>query len=398
MPSIKLGRDWRLLWTAATISSLGDGAFLAVLPLLAATVTGDPRLIAGVTAWGTLPWLLASLPAGALVDRGDARQSMVLVQAAQAVLVATLAALTALNGPRMVAIYAIAFLLGVAETVAKVASQKLIPAVVPQRMLEQANGRQNAVLFGAKEFAGPPLGALLFSWAAGLPLWLDVASFALSAALVARMAVRTGMTVHMRRSIARDIGEGLKWLAGQRLLRTLTLLAGAANLANYMAMSTLVLFAKQRLGVSNSGYGVLIGLMAAGGIAGSLLSGRIVARFGGRRVATFTLFATPSALLAIAFLARDLASMAALATISSLGASLWNVASASLRQRMVPTALLGRVSSAGMMVTFGAQPAGAVLGGLIAASPLGLTGPWLAAGLLRLVAATCALPSLRQWR
>src|SRR5262245_26179347 len=131
MSSIKLGRDWRLLWTASTISSLGDGAFLAVLPLLAATVTGDPRLIAGVTAWGTLPWLLASLPAGVLVDRGDARRSMAFVQTAQAVLVAMLAALTALNGPRIVAIYAIAFLLGVAETVAKVASQKLIPAVVP---------------------------------------------------------------------------------------------------------------------------------------------------------------------------------------------------------------------------------------------------------------------------
>src|SRR4051812_28126569 len=93
----RLGRDWRLLWTASVISTLGDGAFLAVLPLLALTMTTDPRLIAGVTAWGTLPWLLASLPAGAVVDRCDARRSMVLAQGAQALLVTLLAAVTMLN-------------------------------------------------------------------------------------------------------------------------------------------------------------------------------------------------------------------------------------------------------------------------------------------------------------
>lgn len=89
--------------------------------------------------------------------------------------------------------------------------------------------------------------------------------------------------------------------------------------------------------------------------------------------------------------------MAALATVTSCGASLWNVASASLRQRSVPGGLIGRVSSVGLMVSWGALPIGAVLGGLIAASPAGIAAPWIVAGVLRLAAATLALPALRAW-
>jgi len=393
-----LGRDWRLLWTASAISTLGDGAFLAVLPLLALTMTTDPRLIAGVTAWGTLPWLLASLPAGAVVDRCDARRSMVLVQGVQALLVALLAAVTMLNAGHIALLYAVAFTLGVAETVAKIAAQKLIPAVVPAELLEQANGRQNASLFTAKEFLGPPLGTLLFWLAAPLPLWADVATFAVSAVLIARIAARTWQAAPAtRRSLRAEIGEGLRWLAGHRLLRTLSLLSGVANLANYMAMATLVLFARQRLGLTEVGYGLLVGVMAVGGIAGSLLSRRIVARFGGRAVVTATLFTTPLAMLGIGLLARDPLTLGLLATVSSFGASLWNVASGSLRQRTVPGDLLGRVSSAGLLLAWGVQPLGAVLGGLIAGS-FGLAAPWLCAGALRLLAAACALPTLREWR
>lgn len=170
-----------------------------------------------------------------------------------------------------------------------------------------------------------------------------------------------------------------------------------ANLANYLAMATLVLFAQQRLGLDELGYGTLVALMAVGGVAGSLLSQRIVARFGGRRVVTATIFATPCAMLGIGLLAHNLPTMAALATVSSFGASLWNVAAGSLRQRTVPSELLGRVSSAGLLVSWGAQPLGAVLGGLAAGS-LGLAAPWFIAGAIRLVAAIVALPALREWR
>ncbi|MFC7545876.1 MFS transporter [Plantactinospora sp. GCM10030261] len=392
-----MNRDWRLLWTASTVSGLGDGVFVAVLPLLAATMTSDPRLIAGITAWGTLPWLLTALPAGAIADRVDGRRSLIIVEVCQALLVGTLAVVSMAGAGTMAVLYAVAFALGTAETFAKVAVQKLVPAVVPPRRLEVANGQQNASLFTVKLFLGPPIGALLFSVSAALPLWLDAATFAVSVALVTRLRVRTRQVSGTRWSPIGDIREGVRWLARHRLLRTLTLLAGVANLANFMTVSTLVLFARDRLGLDEAGYGVLLGAMAVGGVLGSLVSGRIIARFGGRAVATATIFATPTAMLGVAFLAVDLVSMAALSTVSSCGASLWNVASASVRQRTVPSGLVGRVSSVGLMVSWGAQPVGALLGGLIAASSLGLAAPWIIAGALRLLAAVAALPALRTW-
>lgn len=263
-------RDWHLLWTASAVSTIGDGAFLAVLPLLAASMTTDPRLIAGVTAWGTLPWLLAALPAGALADRWDARRTMARFQVAQALLLGALAAatLTAVGG--VAVLYAAAFAVGLAETMVKVSAQKLVPAVVGARDLERANGRQNATVFANRMFLGPPLGALLFSLAASLPLWWCASTFAVSAALACR--IRTPTTPGHRRTLRVEIGEGVRWLGSNRLLRTLSLLSGVANLANFMAMATFVLFARERLGVSDAAYGVVVALTGVGGVLGSLLS------------------------------------------------------------------------------------------------------------------------------
>jgi MFS family permease len=402
------GRDWHLLWTAGAVSTLGDGAFLAALPLLAATMTSDPRLIAGVTAWGTLPWLLAALPAGVLADRVDARRAMTRVQLTQALLVGVLAALT-LAGPTellaprastprlgITAIYAVAFALGLAETLAKVAAQKLIPAVVPADQLEHANGRQNATLFANRQFLGPPLGALLFSVAASLPLWACTLTFAGSALLASRIRTRTSPAAKPARSMRADIAEGVRWLAGNRLLRTLSLLSGVANLANFMAMATFVLFARELLAVSDAQYGVVVALTGVGGVLGSLLSRRIVAEFGARRTVTVTIFSTPLAMIALGLLARDVVTLAALASVTSFGASLWNVSSASLRQRTVPAELMGRVSSVGLLLAWGTQPVGAVLGGLVAGW-LGLAAPWIVAGALRLIAALLALRPLATW-
>jgi predicted MFS family arabinose efflux permease len=294
----------------------------------------------------------------------------------------------------MAPLYAVAFAVGLAETVAHISFQKLVPAVVPAAHLEAANGRHNAAMFTTRQFLGPPLGALLFTVATALPFWVDALTFAASAVLVWR--IRAATPPAARAPLRAGIAEGVRWLAAHRLLRTLSLLSGVANLANFLAMATFVLFAQQVLGVGEVGYGVVLGLMALGGITGGLLAPRLVARLGGRRAVTGTLFGTPLAMLAVAGLARDVPTMAVLAFVTSFGASLWNVAAGSLRQRTVPAALLGRVSSVGLMITWGAQPLGAYLGGLTA-TWWGLLAPWIVAALLRLVAALAALPALHRW-
>jgi predicted MFS family arabinose efflux permease len=193
-----------------------------------------------------------------------------------------------------------------------------------------------------------------------------------------------------------NVLDGLRWLARHPLLRTLSGLAAMANLANTMALSTLVLFATQRLHLGPSGYGLLLGAMAAGGVLGSLLSRVTIERFGGRAVVTATILLTPTAQLAIAAVGRDPITVAALAGVCTACASLWNVATMSLRQRLVPAELRGRVGNAGLALAWGAQPVGAILGGLVAGT-FGLAAPWLLAGVLRLATAFAALPALRRW-
>src|SRR5207248_5956861 len=132
-------------------------------PLLAAALTRDPRLVAGLATAAGLPWLLFALTAGALVDRVDRRALMVVVNLVRAALVAAIAVAAATGTATMWLLYVVSFVLGVNETLFDNAAQSLLPAIVEPALLETANGRQQAAELVANSFAGPPLGGVLFS-------------------------------------------------------------------------------------------------------------------------------------------------------------------------------------------------------------------------------------------
>jgi predicted MFS family arabinose efflux permease len=163
-----------------------------------------------------------------------------------------------------------------------------------------------------------------------------------------------------------------------------------------MALSLLVLFARQVLGVGGVGYGVLLAAMAAGGVAGGLVSAKVVHRVGARTVAIAVEVISPAAWLAIAAFGRNVIIVVALFTVFSFALSMWNVVSMSTRQRMVPNELLGRVVTASRMLAYGATPLGALVGGFVA-SEYGLIAPWLVGGVLSLMVAVVSLPSLWRW-
>lgn len=382
-----MGRNWYLLWSGSAISALGDGIFLAALPLLAATLTQDPRLIAGVTFFGTLPWLLASLPAGALADRYDNRRLLTAALCAQALLLAVLA----LNSETHIAlVYGMAFLIGTFETVPRAVGQPLIKAVVDDHLLERANGRLFASQGIALQFLGPPLGGLLFTLATPLPFWVDALTFTAAALLVTRMRTPRRPVAPGRPKIA----EGVRWLLNHKALRTVTLVTATSNLCIAMTMATLVLFAQHRLGLTGAGFGAFLATLACGGVAGGLLAERILSRLGPRNTVTATVVLIPLMWLGIAVLARDLPTVAAFAVVSSFCTAVWGVATAVLRQRVVPAELLGRVSSAQTLITWGVQPLGALAGGLIAGW-FGLLAPWFVAVALRTAVGLISLRPLR---
>ena len=194
-PKPALGAAYWRLWWANAVDNAGDGAFAAALPLLAVTLTRDPLLVSTVSTATFLPWLLVSLPAGALVDSRDRATLMWRAQLVQGAVVTVIAVLVALH---LVSIWALAaggLCLGSAQVVFDNASQSVLPVLVAGDALPRANGSLFAVQVISGSFLGLPAGSALFALAPVAPFAVDAASFAGSAALLKglpRSAPRTG--------------------------------------------------------------------------------------------------------------------------------------------------------------------------------------------------------------
>jgi len=389
---VGLGPDYWRLWWANAISSTGDGAFVAALPLLAVTISRDPRLVAVVTAASYLPWMVLSLPAGALVDRCDRATLMWRAQAVQAAVVAAVAVLVVLRVAGIAVLGVAGLLLGSAEVIFSNAAQSVLPALVPPALLARANGSQQVSLTVGESFLGPPAGSLLFAAAAALPFGLDAASFAGSAALLARLP-RTGVAADgARPGIRAQIAEGLRWLGRHRLLRVVAVLLGVFNFANQMGQAVLVLLATQALHTGTRGYGLLLAATAAGSVAGGLVSPLVTGRIG-ILPSLIVAGATDAAAFAGLGLAPDPAVAALMLAGQGVAVTMWNVVTVSLRQQVVPAHLLGRVNSVYRMLGWGLMPLGALVGGFVAHAA-GLRAPYIVAGLLCGLSLLAAIPLL----
>jgi MFS family permease len=388
-----LGPEYKKLWTASTISNLGDGVTLVAAPLLAASLTRDPLLIAGTFFVKQLAWLLFSLHAGAIIDRLDRRYLMGYVDFFRTALIGFLGVAILLDFAGIPLLYAVFFLIGAAEPLFDNASVAVLPAVVDRQELHKANGRLFAAQIVMGDFVGLPFGGFLFATAAALPFLLDAGTFAAAAALV--LALRGRFRVERPEGVAattllQEIGEGLRWLLGHRLILTLALVLGVAGFAVEGVFAILVLYAQEILGLGSLGYGVLMTAFAVGGVAGGFLAERVSGLLGtGRTISViFLLEAAAFATLALTtnpFLAG------AMIALDALAGTVWNVVTISLRQELIPERLLGRVFSAFRMVGFGGMALGALASGLLARE-FGLTVPfWVAAATLIILSATCAI-------
>jgi MFS family permease len=179
-----LGKEYAKLIAARTVSNLGDGMTLVAGPLLAAALTREPLLIAGLALAQRLPWLLFALVSGALVDRLDRRRLMAAVDTLRSAAVSFLGVAVLFDFAGLTLMYTVFFFVGTAETLFDTASVSVLPAVVPKEDLQKANGRLYSAQILANNMAGPPLGGFLFASAAALPFLLDAATFAAAAALV----------------------------------------------------------------------------------------------------------------------------------------------------------------------------------------------------------------------
>jgi MFS family permease len=374
----RLGPDFAKLTWASGVSNIGDGVMGAAFPLLVASLTRDPLLVAGAAFAGRLPWFLFALISGALADRMDRKRVLVVSDVIRAAGVGLLALAVWTGGAGLTAVYVVAFGLGVAETFFDTSAEAFTPRLVNGEHLASANGRLQAVEWVGGAFAGPPLGALLFAVAAALPFVVDAVSFAFAALMVALIPGphRSARTVHG--TIWADIKEGLGWLWGQRVLRALVLMAGVINLITFGIISIFVLYAQDILGVVDIGYGLLLSAIGIGGLVGALVSPRIVRAIGPGNTLRYVIGSAALLTGVFPFLS-DIWAAGAVLLLYGLTSTGWNVVSVSLRQRLTPDQLRARVAGAARLLAWGTQPVGALLGGALGAA-VGLRSPfWVAA-------------------
>lgn len=401
-----LGPRFRRFLVSAAAANLGDGLMTVALMWLASSITREPAAIALIGLANRLPWLLLSLPAGVIVDRVDRRRLIVGMDAVRCVTVLVLGlvvvavqsdlpspaeladgAATPAAAGVLIGLLALASLvLGCAEVLRDNAAQTLLPALVERPQLEKANARLWSAEISANQFVGPPLGGVLVGLAVALPFLLNAGLLGLSAVLLlgmsgayrARPAVSTGSagatgsegpavagSLPAARSWRADLAEGITWLWRHRLLRTLALMLGVMNLMGAAAFATVVLFVQEVLGVLDGwAFGLVLTGSAIGSVVAGLVSERIVRR----------LSPGPTLLLAVAGMGLGLAAAGlssspwlfwSIELATGLTVVLWNVVTVSLRQRIIPDHLLGRVNAAYRFFGWGMMALGAPLGALV---------------------------------
>lgn len=402
------GDFWRL-WASSTAANLGDGVRRVAFPLLAVTLTRDPVLVSAVAAATTLPWLVVGPLAGLVVDRVDRVRLLWLVGAARVLVVVALVAAIATGRASIGTLIAAALLLGVGEAFVDDAAVALVPRTVPPDQLETANAR----LYGAQvvtgQFVGQGVTGLLFSLAVVVPFAVDAGALLVATAAAFALSRRTRPVSAHAPASAQDalaggalrqayagIAEGVRWLLGQRLVRSLWVVLAALGFASGAFWGVIALYATEVLGLSPTGFGLLLAIGASGSLLGSQLAPALRARLG-----VAGAMSTGVGLVAVSMAGLALTTSGPVATAlmvtNGVGVLVWNVVGVSLRQRVVPDHLLGRVGSAFSVAAVGSATAGALVAGVVARAA-GLPAVfWLSAAIISVTALLC-LPAIARRR
>lgn len=391
--SARLGADFGKLWTASAVSNLGDGVTMVAGPLLVSTLTTDPAAVAGAVFAQQLPWLLFALISGAWADRLDRRRLVVAVNVVRALAIGLLTASIAAGFVSVPLIYLVFFLLGTGETLADTASSAFVPTIVAERDLPLANSLLGGTFTVINQFAAKPFGAWLFALSAALPFGLNAASFLASALLIAllRTVPPPAPSTSARPSLAADIGAGLRFLWGHRLLRSLAVTMAFGNLVFCAAFAIFVLYSRSVLGLSSFGYGVLLTAFAIGGLLGTVLAPWLL------RVAGATVLLRTGLLIEVGLhttlaATSDPWPAAAAIVVFSTHAAIWGTVVVTIRQRTVPPAMYGRATSVYALLDLGGAALGSLTGGLVAQA-YGLVATfWTAAAAMALVAVAAWRP------
>ena len=353
--------------------------------MLALSLTDDPRLIAAISFAAMLPWLVLSLPAGVYLDRHDRQKIMYRANIIRGLLFGLIAIGAATETLNIYLLIAAAAVGGVCELFFDMSSQAILPAIVTEDSLEVANSRLYISQIISNGFVGLPFGAWIFVIAIYAPFGLNAVALIVAALLIRSIQIKDKtQNATSLNSFGADLKQGLAWLWKHDLLRTLAIMLGVANMCGMFAQAVFVKFARDELGLGARGFGILLAAISIGSILGGLVGERVSKRLGATTaiILAYIVFGISDVIPGVF---PEIWAVALSGIVMAIAGTTWNVITVSMRQRLIPTELFGRVNSVYRFIGTGSTAIGALIGGQIAFS-FGLRATYLASGVVLLIA------------
>ena len=359
----------RLAWSNLLAQS-AEQLSLAAVPIVAVLLLqagpGEIGLLASIQS---LPFLLLSMPLGLLADRTSRTRLMALAETLRALALLLLLALIVTGNVSIAALAIIGFMAAVGTVAFSVAAPSLVPALVQVEGLAQANGRLELARSAAFA-AGPALAGALIAWTGASAAFVLSGMLSVVAVLCLRGIAEPARAAMPARHPLLELQDGAKWVWQSDLLRPMMFCSIAWNISWFMLQAAYVPYAIHDLGLDASGVGVTLALYGVGMIVGALLAPRVVQALPfGQAILLGPYF---SVLAAVTMALTLLWPQGWLAGLSyfffGAGPIIWTITSTTLRQTVTPRAMIGRVTSINIVVSTGARPLGAALGGVVGVS------------------------------
>ena len=361
----RLGRRFRWLLASSWTTNLADGMLVATGPLLVASQTRDPFLVASAAFLQRLPWLLFGLFAGVVADRVDRRRIVITANLLRAAVLAVVTLTVLGDAVNTGVVLGAVFLLGVAETLADVSTDAVMPMIVDHADLGLGNSRLMFGYITTNQLIGPPIGAALFAVGIASPFATQAVLFACGALLVSRVGRLPPAAEPSEHHVVRQILDGVRWLWGHPPVRTLAITIVSFNVTFGAAWSVLVLWSSERLGLGDVGFGLLTTTSAIGGVLGAWAYPRVERRVSLADIMRIGLVIETLTHLTLAVTTTPWVAFVMLG-LFGVHTAFWATTSTSVRQRAVPTEFQGRVGSVYMISVQLGMLVGTLIGGVIA--------------------------------
>ena len=395
-----LGSTFNKLWSATLASNVADGLLKTSAPLLAATLTKDPVVIAALAAVVMLPWLFFAIPIGSLVDRVDRRKALWLANSIRLAALATLTVSIVTETINIPILYFVAFIIGAAEVLYDTTAQALIPQILKPKQLERGNARLSVGATMVGELIGAPLSGILYALAIFLPFLSSTLGIFLAVVLVAIIpgtykpiaALDDNGKPLPKKSLWADMRFGISYLLNNKLLLKLVLLTTSIGFFFSATGSTMVLFMLDVLKVPLALFGFVFLAGAFGSILGSFMAPKVSERFGRMNIMALTIFLS-GVLTALSGLSPNVWVWIVLSVFGGIVMAHWNILLMSTYHQIIPNELFGRIHGTRRTLVWGLMPIGSLLGGVFAL--IDLRAPLIIGGTISAIIALFGIPFIR---